>query len=131
MKKLNKRTNLKIMKKCLTLFRYCGCVLGVWIYGQLARADLPPAPDNANFQKGDYIAGIGDFVKEAVTNGVPILLAGGVIAYIYALITSFLHAKQQREWGHFSLIAIIGSVLLIIIFIVGNEAVQHFGSPNS
>lgn len=119
---------LKRLKKILFAKYYLVLFLIMQLYCTLALADLPPAPDDSNFDQGQFLQGMWDFLSQLFKYSALVLAAGGVLGFGYALISSFLHAKQHKNWGEFGSVALVGGVVLIIVLILANYLNTHFGS---
>lgn len=100
------------------------------LFYSTSRADLPPAPNNSNISSGDYLAGIGDFAKEAIKYTILVVTAAVIIGYMWALIAKFLDAKKHHEWGEFGLVAIVGAGVVMIAIVLANVAMKYFGGSN-
>ena len=99
-----------------------------FFYCQLAWADLPPAPQNSNFTKGDYIAGIWDLLSEIFKYGSMALAAITFFGYAYAVVGAFIEAKEHRKWGHFGVVAIVGAFVVVLTIVLATVINSHFTS---
>lgn len=114
-------------KKIYTLF----ILMLTQLYVQLAWAGLPPSPQNADFSKGDFIAGVWDLIAEIFKYGSMVLAGVAFFGYGYTVIGAFIEAKKQREWGHFSMVAIIGAFVVIVAIVIATVVNSNFTSSSS
>lgn len=106
-------------------------VMFISIYCHSAFADMPPAPDNANFDKGAVMAGLFDLFKEFMSYAIPGVMGAGVIIFMWASAISFMHARRTKEWGEFGMVFGVGAMLVVSLFILGNFAMKYFGGSPS
>ena len=106
---------------------------GLFFYCRISYADggLPPAPQNSNFQSGEYVKGIKDFAFEVINVVILILAAAAIIGYGYAVIHQFLAAKKHKEWGEFGLVAVVGAGVVVVVIILANVGMQYFGGSSN